>query len=143
MKYISILLLVLCFLSCEKSDPDTPRELCGSAIIIDADRVNADSDGFALVNASVEGKCLEVTIATTGCSTQGWELDLVTDGSIAESLPTQSSARLIFTNPAAGGITCQAEIQETYVFDLSDYLTAGALPTQLRLAGTDRVFEIE
>lgn len=143
MKYISVILLTLCFLSCDKSDSASPRELCGSAIIIDVNRVNADSDGFALVDASVEGMCLTVTIATTGCSSQGWELDLVTSGNIAESLPTQSGARLIFANPAAGGITCQAEIQETYVFDLSDYLTEGALPTRLTLEGTDRVFEIE
>lgn len=143
MKYICTVLVAFCLLSCEKSDPDTPRELCGSAIIIDADRVNDPSDGFGLLEASVEGKCLTVTIATTGCSAQGWELDLVTSGNIAESLPTQSGARLIFTNPAAGGITCQAEIQETYVFDLSGYLTEGALPTRFTLDGTDRVLEIE
>lgn len=143
MKYSFIIFLVLCFLSCDKSDPATPRELCGSAIIIDADRMDADSDGFAIVDATVEGTCLTVTIATTGCSSQGWELDLVTSGNIAESLPTQSGARLIFANPAAGGITCQAEIQETYVFDLSDYLTAGALPTLFTLEGREGVFEIE
>lgn len=143
MKYTSLVLLTLFFMGCEKSDPAEPRDLCGPAIIIDADRVNDDSDGFALIDASVEGRCLRVTIGTTACGSQGWELDLVTDGSVGESLPTQSSARLLFTNPAAGGITCQAEIEESYVFDLSNYLDEGALPTQLTLIGTDRVFSIE
>jgi hypothetical protein len=49
----------------------------------------------------------------------------------------------LFADPAAGGITCQAEIQATYEFDLSDYLTDEVLPTQFSLLDTELMFTIE
>jgi hypothetical protein len=143
MKQLSLFILITVFMACEKADTNTPAPNCGRAIEINASRVNDASDNFALVAANIEGKCLTVTIAATGCGAQGWQLDLVTDGAIAESLPTQSAARLLFTDPAAGGITCQAEIQATYEFNLSDYLTDDVLPTQFSLLDTEQMFTVE
>lgn len=143
MKQLSIFILIALFMACEKAETNTPAQNCGPDIEINADRVNDASDNFALVAANVEGKCLTVTIAATGCGSDAWKLELVTDGAIAESLPTQSAARLLFTDPAAGGITCQAEIQATYEFDLSDYLTDEVLPTELSLLDNDMTLSIE
>ncbi|WP_020570065.1 hypothetical protein [Neolewinella persica] len=143
MKHLILFLLLVLFTACDKAEIDSPLPGCGPAIDINADRANDATDNFALLDANVAGKCLTVTIAATGCGSQAWQLDLVTDGAIGESLPTQSAARLLFTDPAAGGITCQAEIQATYEFDLSNYLTDEVLPTQFSLLDTGLSFSIE
>ena len=133
--------LFLFFLAGCDDDSDVisfPPETCGTPIIIALSNDFPPSDGFTLVDHSVEGTCLTVRIGASGCSDEGWSLDLRTNGSVAESLPTQTNARLIFDDGVpGGGASCLAYFEQEHVFDLSEYLDEGALPTLLTLTGPD------
>ena len=64
-------------------------------------------------------------------------MQLFTFGEVAESMPTQTSARLLFDDALDEvAFTCQVLLTETYTFDLSDYLTPDVLPTRFTLTGT-------
>jgi len=131
---------LLAFLPACLDDDDSDNEpaFCGTPIVV-ADQTDAPaSDNFTLVSHSTDGLCLTVTIGASGCSQEGWTLDLRTDGSVAESVPTQTNARLIFNDQVPGmGESCLAYFELTKTFDLSAYLTNGALPTVLSLTGPD------
>ena len=130
-------LLPLLFTSCsDDDDPIRPRT-CGPAITVGGGLITQEFDAFELVDATVNGQCLEVTIAATSCSSAGWSMELFTFGEVAESMPTQTSARLLFDDALDEvAFTCQVLLTETYTFDLSDYLTPDVLPTRFTLTGT-------
>lgn len=125
-------------------DDDDPRPECGPDIlIVDAITTVVDDD-FTLISAVVEDLCLTVTIVNTACSSEGWQLDLLTFGEVAESHPTQTAAFFRFDDGIDddGGVICQAEIMATYSFDLTPYLES-ALPTFLSLEGLEEPILIE
>ena len=139
LRYLLVLLASALFFACQDDDDFVANPDCGDPIIITGQPLGPSSDNFSLAAATVEGLCLTVQIGASGCSSDGWTLDLLTDGSVAESFPTQTSARLVFDDQVPGGVTCQAFFTETFSFDLSPYLDAGALPTNLTLTGLDTV----
>lgn len=138
MKYYSSLLLLLVLLigSCQGEDDPAPFDDCGPAIANVSAFSIPSGDGFDVIDLSVEGTCLTVTVGASGCSSDDWTMELVTDGAVAESFPTQTTAQLIFDDAVDGGASCLAYFNETYTFDLSPYLT-GALPTNLTVIGPD------
>ena len=127
---------MLSITACQDDDDLAPGNDCGPAIDIVQEFTIPGGDDFDLVDLSVEGMCLTVTAGASGCSSDNWTMDLVTDGSVAESLPTMTSAQFVFDDGVDGGATCLAYFNETYSFDLSSYL-AGALPTNLTVIGPD------
>ncbi|MBB4079786.1 hypothetical protein GGR28_002413 [Lewinella aquimaris] len=143
--FLSFLLLPAVLLTaCNDDDDNAFRLACGPDIQIVDVIVEREFDDFHLDSARVTDLCLEVTISASGCGSQGWTLDLITFGEVAESYPTQTSARLLFDDGVADGdFTCAAYITETYTFDLSPYLTPGTLPTVLSLTGTETTLSIE
>ncbi|MCP9234869.1 hypothetical protein [Lewinella sp. JB7] len=145
MKSLMLFALIL-GLSCTSCGEDDaiPRLACGPDIKIVDVIVDPTGDDFQLLEARITDLCLQVTIEATGCSSQGWRMELHTLGEVAESQPTQTSARLIFDDGVpAGDFTCQAQIVETYTFDLSPYLTPQTLPTRFSLDGSDAPLDIE
>lgn len=133
MKHMLVLLLPLLLLACEKDDPQ-PVSDCGPAITISDLTDVPDSDPYVITAANVEGLCLALTVQSTGCGSEGWTATLRTDGTIAESSPTQTAARLILDRND-GDVICQAEISRDFTFDLTAYV-ADALPTVLSLEET-------
>jgi hypothetical protein len=120
--------------TCSEEEDFAFDPACGPPIQIVDVLVVAEVDTFDLIEATVTDRCLTVTIGSSGCGTEGWSLDLVTLGQVAESNPTQTSAELLFDDGVPNGQPdCQAYFTETYAFDLSPYLTDGALPTVLTL----------
>lgn len=141
MKQVTLLLsalVVFTFFACQDDDDGLTVSTCGPPIMIALDNSFPFSDDFILVSHSTEGTCLTVTIGASGCGDEGWTLGLRTDGSVAESIPTQTHARLIFDDQVpGGGASCLAYFELTETFDLSEYLNAGALPSVLTLTGPD------
>ncbi|MEM1360062.1 MAG: hypothetical protein AAGF89_17775, partial [Bacteroidota bacterium] len=122
------------------SDPNCNGEL----VKIVADPLGPVSDTYGLSNVQIEGLCLSFTLTKTGCGSDGWTADLLTDGAVAESLPTQTAVRIVFDDGIDnGGVTCQAEISREFTFDLTPYLGEGALPTTLSFLDTDETLAIE
>ena len=116
---------------------------CGQEIQVRHPLPRLTSDNYQIVEASVDGRCLSVTISATGCSSQAWRVGLHTTGEVAESSPTQTSALLVFDDGVGENeMTCQAIIEETYRFDLTPYLDEGDLPTTFTLTGTETTLSI-
>jgi len=86
-------------------------------------------------------------VSGTGCNPDEWTAQLVTDGSVAESSPTQTVARFVFDNQMPeDSIICQALSSVLYSFDLSPYLSPEVLPSNFTVLGPDTtsmVFLIE
>ncbi|MGB3800647.1 MAG: hypothetical protein WA952_12605 [Lewinella sp.] len=145
MRQLPLLLLVLAAVSsCSKEEDFEFRPECGAPIrIVDA-LVEIETDDYRLLDLSVDDRCLSVRISATGCSAANFAMDLLTRGEVKESSPTQTSARLIFDDGVpAGDVTCQAEVEQTFSFDLAAYLTDGALPTNFTLTGLDTTLLIQ
>jgi len=138
MKQLFFCLLLLPLLTACMDDDDnaTPSE-CGEPINI-TDTTDAPiGDGFHLNDHQLTGTCLSLTVTATGCNDDEWTAELRTDGSIAESLPTQSHARMLLNRSIdGGGVICQALATKTFYFDLDPYL-AISLPSRLTVEGPD------
>ncbi|THH40692.1 hypothetical protein [Neolewinella litorea] len=141
-KFTVLPLFLLAFLlfSCEKDEALTLD--CGPDIRIVGSVEGLASDHYNLESAHVDGRCLTVEIGASGCTSEFWKLDLVTTGDVAESNPTQSSARLIFDDNV-DEFTCQAYLTREFSFDLSPYLSEEDLPSELSLIGTDTTLLVE
>jgi hypothetical protein len=136
-KRFPLLFVVLILAACQ--DDDGPEPLlsvdCGEPIFLTDQTDVPASDAFDLIEVSTSGLCMDVTIGASGCSMDGWAMQLRSNGEVAESLPTQTSARLIFDDGVEGNNICLAYFTVTYTFNLSDYLSPGALPSNLTLTG--------
>ncbi|TXF91660.1 hypothetical protein FUA23_00310 [Neolewinella aurantiaca] len=137
MKLFFMFLLFLFLTSCSDDEDNRPVSDCGPYIEILSSTDGLDpGDAFALADISTEGTCLSIEVSATGCNPDDWTAELVTDGAVAESIPTQTNARFILDRQLPDGASiCQAIAFKTFTFDLSDYLTPGALPSNLRLVG--------
>ena len=141
MKYL-LTPLLFCCLAFQCADDEDLR-LCGEPIIV-VNELLVGYDTFHLVNVAVADRCLTVEIGASGCSPDGWALQLRTEGTIRESLPTQSTAHLTFDDGVAEGAgTCQAYYTAAYSFDLRPYLPEGSGPSLLTLEGLDTTLLVE
>jgi hypothetical protein len=140
MKYLFAFPLFALFAlsSCADDDDSAPITECGQLIEIVSSISGLDSgDGFAISSASVEGLCLSVEVNATGCNPEEWTAELITNGNVAESTPTQSIAQFVFDNHLPeDSITCLALSFKTFTFDLSPYLSS-AIPSNFELLGQD------
>ena len=141
---LAVLLLLGTCKSRDAAPPAAETSDCGQPIRVRHPLPRLTSDFFRVADASVEGLCLSVTVAATGCGSEGWSAALHTDGLVAESSPTQTQALLVFDDGVGeDGITCQAIVEQTFTFDLSPYLTEASLPTVFRLTGTEITLTIK
>lgn len=142
MKYLA--LFALSFLTaCADDDDDLTRPACGPDIEIIAGETLTSVDNFTVISADLDDRCLTLVIEATGCSTDTWNTRLITRGEVAESLPTQTSAYLLFDdgidNTAA---ICQAQLRDTLSFDISPYLPEDAQDSNLTITGLDAAVEV-
>jgi len=140
MKKLFLAFLLLPLLTACEDDDDSPSPAdCGIPINI-TDTTDAPTDDyFELNDHAVTGTCLSFTISAFSCNGEQdeWAAELRTDGSIAESNPTQSNARLILDrNLNGGGVLCQGIASKTFDFNLDSYL-GNALPSRLTVVGPD------
>ncbi|SFR34215.1 hypothetical protein SAMN04490243_0796 [Robiginitalea myxolifaciens] len=114
--FLSLFLVCILF-SCDTSDDDPPRSSqCGILAEVNENRWrSANTDGYVIESVMLEGDCLEITLAASGCDGESWEARLFDAAAIAESLPPQRDVRIDFSNPEL----CDAFLQRTFVFDLS------------------------
>lgn len=112
MKLFSFGLLLLNF-QCDEDD--APLHPCDVIVIVDNETyATAESDFYSVLNATIEEDCLEVSISTSGCDPDSWELALVDSENIAESMPPQRFLKLTITTNQ----DCLAVFGKTESFNL-------------------------
>ncbi len=133
---------------CDKSaaSPASATALadCGPAIQVRNPLPRLTSDGFTVVYAEASGTCLSVTISATGCSSEGWRVNLWANEETPDAPSATPGGLLIFDDGVgADEMTCQAIVEETYEFDLSPYLTEDRLPASFTIMGTETTVTVE
>ena len=129
---------------CDKSDDAaaapvaTEVSACGPAIQVRNPLPRLTSDPFTVVSAEAEGRCLTVVLSATGCSAEGWRVDLWANEETPGEPSVTPGGLLIFDDGVGPDeMTCQAIVEQRYQFDLSPYLTDDRLPATFTLMGTE------
>lgn len=109
-------ILTISALACTKNDKTLSD--CGSKVLIDIEKYKTRSlqDSFLNIIETpvISDNCLTLVVGYSGCNSNH-DLELINDGSIAKSLPLQTSMRLIDNDKQL----CDAYFTDTYEFDLT------------------------
>lgn len=138
MKKIAIAIVIMCSLmsiQCEDDilgdDFENP---CDDIVIVDGRAFdNVESDDFQFTNVEIDGDCLVVSVAASGCSGENWSMTLIDSGAVAESSPEQRSLKFEFLNPEL----CLAVLGQEVSFNLKDLQIDGSNEIILNLEGWD------
>ncbi|WP_299521328.1 hypothetical protein [Winogradskyella sp.] len=122
-KYVLVAMsLLLLNFQCEDDDINLPPTDCDRFAIEDNDEYeNANSAFFTIIDAEVDGDCLNVEISASGCSGDTWVLQVFSTLDVMESLPVQRNIRAVLTNNEA----CLAVFTRTFSFDLRNLQVEG------------------
>lgn len=114
MRVFYFLFLSLFIASCDCSeDPQTDE--CKDIIISQSQFNNLDPNQASVSSLSIEDDCLTVMLGVGGCDTNH-DIDMISDGSIAESFPPQ----ITFDFKDLDLQACNAFFQIERQFDLSE-----------------------
>ena len=117
MKYLLLGLLVsFTIYSCGSDESDSMD--CGRSLIINEEKYQSIDDpdqSISLINSSIVDECLSLTLGFSGCDAEH-QIDLVTDGAVAESFPVQVFFKLEDQNPQL----CLAYFEQTFYYDLEE-----------------------
>ena len=98
------------------SDPSLAR-ICDDEVEIDEEGYDkGPKDFITIIGASITDDCLTISYSASGCSGEGWEVNLYDSGSVAESSPEQRYLRLSLKNPEE----CLAVFTKETSFDISN-----------------------
>jgi hypothetical protein len=121
-----IALLTLCLLlmnfQCNEDD-NLLASQCDDTVIVDNSVYqSAETSFYTVANSVINGDCLEVNIASSGCGGETWVLTLIDSGDIAESMPPQRYLKLSLFNEES----CLAVFNKEQSFDLTSLRIEGA-----------------
>jgi hypothetical protein len=111
------ILLVSCFflISCKSDDNQFSQSICDFATIIDNEKYNKTiTDNYNIIETSISDDCLNITLASSGCDGNTWEVELIDAGRVAETLIEQRDLKISLRNAEI----CLAIVEKTYSFDL-------------------------
>jgi len=111
MKY-ALTLFALIVLGCSSNEPNNEQE---DLIVSQAIYRDTSTEQYTILDATIEGDELSITIQSGGCDGSNWEIRLVDSGSIAESYPVQRYIKVALTNNES----CDALVTQTKIFDIS------------------------
>lgn len=125
MKITLPFLLFLCLLLSSCSNDDAPNDTisCGtSAVIVGNQTFEAiETNNYSIQDIVLNENCLEITISSSGCSPENWNMNLFSNTTFFDTFPLQRSAKIeVITNEA-----CLAVFQKTLNFDLQPFQLEG------------------
>ena len=137
MKHFLTLLscLFLVTISCSDDDKKTVNSNCDKQAIVFSDDNFQDviTANYMITNVVLNGDCLSVTISSSGCSGETWDVELISSNSILESFPVQRLVKIELDNPEV----CLAIVQKTVSFDLTPFQVDGQNQVILNIDGWD------
>ncbi|WP_179008714.1 hypothetical protein [Winogradskyella forsetii] len=123
-KIIMLSLICLLFMNMQCDDDDVQTTPCGLEIVID-NTTYEEAESHPIESMNIEGDCININIAGSGCDASTWVMTLIDSGNIAESSPNQRYLKLSLYNNEA----CLAVFTKEESFDL----------TALRIDGVNEV----
>lgn len=129
-KFNVLLLLALLFLNMQCDDDMQPSIACDAETIVDNELYeNTQSAFYTFGNVEINGDCLSITISSSGCSGETWELELVGSEGVMGSFPVQRNIKVVLTNNEA----CLAVFSREWTFDLLPLQVNGESQVTLNL----------
>ncbi len=133
-----ILGLLFVLLSCnETSKPPFQSDCDQNVIVSEKEYENAPKDYVIINELNIEGDCLKITFAASGCDGKSWVVKLIDAGMIAESYPVQRTLRLSVENKEM----CDAFIEKELSFDIRKLQVEGNDKVSLNVAGKSVLYE--
>ena len=122
------------FVSCRHLD-DAPVPVipnCDKNAVVDEIKYDETSiDNYGIDNVVLNGNCLEITITSSGCNPNNWDMNLFVVPSIATVYPPLFNAKVELINNEL----CLAVFQKTVSFDLTPLQRSGTNQIQLDIVG--------
>lgn len=135
MRLITFFILLSLF-SCNQDDTSgLPTEaICDYTSLLSEDQyVNAAADELEILSLEIQGDCLQITFAASGCDGNSWDFKLIDSEQIMESLPIQRNVRLSLSNNEE----CLAVISKTATFDLTPLQVVNENEVYLNIINSD------
>lgn len=135
-KIIIIFIFAIGFISCSKDDDSKNISNCGSSSEVIADNIfnNINTSNYSISNVILNGDCLEITIGSSGCNANLWEMELYSTNAFYTLYPLQRAVKLKLTNNQE----CLAFFQKTKSFDLTPFRMEGQNSLPLNIVGWDK-----
>lgn len=137
-KFLSLIILFGILLSgCSDDDDNQVNSVstCDATgqVLSDTDYAAIDVTNYTVTNAQLNGNCLEVTVASSGCSGDSWVMNLYSTDSYYESLPPQKSVKVELLNYEL----CLAVFEKTVSFDVTPFQISGQNEVVFVIEGWD------
>ncbi len=111
---------------------------CDQEVLVSgAEYQNAPNDPFSIVDITIDGDCLNIKFAASGCDGNTWFVKLIDSGSVAESYPCQRILRLSLDNKE----DCMAVISKEMSFDIKDLQIIGNDEVILNIGNKSILYE--
>lgn len=133
--FIFMLFLGLFFVSCDFLDdhikhPVKPK--CNEKAVLDHVAFpQVNTTNYGITNMVLNGDCLEITVSSSGCNPNNWDMNLIGVASTTNIYPPLFHAKIELINNEA----CQAVFQKTVSFDLTPFQITGQNNVQINIAG--------
>ena len=90
-----------------------------------------NTTNYGVTNVVLNGDCLEITVSSSGCNPDNWDMNFVASEVVVETLPNQWYAKVELINNEV----CQGVFQKTVSFDLTPFQITGQNNVQINIAG--------
>lgn len=121
-------------ISCSKDDDNSIDNITCSSVaqIISENEFNEISaSNYNVSDVELNGDCLNVTISSSGCDSDNWEMKLFSTDAFYTVFPLQRVVKIKLINNEA----CLAVFQKTVAFDLSSFQIDGQNQIPLNIEG--------
>ena len=107
-------LIGILLISCS-TDDNQPNDCDSTSEVIAEDNFDAiNTSNYVVSDVQLNGDCLEITIGSSGCDPDLWELNLYSTNAFYAIYPLQRAVKIELINDQA----CLAFFQKTISFDL-------------------------
>jgi len=108
-----------------------------NVIVSESEYQNAPNDPVTITEMKIEGDCLKIKFAASGCDGSTWTVKLIDSGIIAESNPSKRTLRLSLDNKEA----CMAVPVKEISFSIKDLQINGSKKVTLNVSGEEILYE--
>lgn len=123
------------FISCSDDD-STTNETCDSNSEVIAETIFKDitTINYTISDVNLSGDCLQITIGSSGCNADQWQMNLYSTDSFYTINPLQRAVKLKLINNQE----CLAVFQKTKSFDLTPFQIKGQNQISLNIEGWNK-----
>lgn len=133
--FVLMLFIGIFFVSCDFLDDHIKNPIvtsCEESAVLDATKFPQISTGnYTISNVAVNGDCLEITVGSSGCNPNNWNMNFIGVASLTNIFPPLFQAKVELINNEA----CSAVFQKTVSFDLTPFQIAGQNQVQIQIQG--------